>query len=54
MLCGICLLTTSRLSGGECLKDGAPNVTYKDVLNGFDPVWCVKGIIATRSNLVTI
>lgn len=32
--------------------DNALNVAYHDVLNEFDSVLCVKGLIAARSNLV--
>ena len=28
------------------------DVAYEDVLNKFDLIWCVKGLIVTRSNLV--
>ena len=28
------------------------DVAYKDVLKIFDNIWCVKGLIATHSNLV--
>ena len=30
----------------------APDVAYQDVLEEFDLVWCVKGLIVTWSNLV--
>jgi hypothetical protein len=32
--------------------DNAPNVAHHDALNEFDYVWCVKGLIATRSIMV--
>ena len=28
-----------------------PDIPYEDVLNKFDSVWSVKGLIVTRSNL---
>ena len=36
------------------LKDlqKAPDVTYQDILDEFNSVWCVKGFIVTCSNLV--
>jgi hypothetical protein len=30
----------------------APDVAYHDILNKFDLIWEVKGLIVTRSNLV--
>jgi len=30
----------------------APDVAYHDILNNFDLIWGVKGLIVTRSNLV--
>lgn len=31
-----------------------PNVAYDNVLNDFDLVWCLKGLIVTRTNLLVI
>jgi hypothetical protein len=48
------LLDYGRLQWQQTLQDlqKAPNVAYQDVLKEFDSVWCIKGLIVTRSNLV--
>lgn len=48
-------LTMVRSSGKGCWKTSETHgidVAYQDVLNQFDSMWCVKGLIVTHSNLV--
>jgi hypothetical protein len=48
------LLDYGRLEWQCTLQDLEKNldVAYDDVLREFDKVWCVKGLIVTRRNLV--
>jgi hypothetical protein len=43
-----------RIEWKRTLRDleKAPDVAYHDILNNFDLIWGVKGLIVTRSNLV--
>jgi hypothetical protein len=43
-----------RIEWKQMLRDleKAPDVAYHDILNKFDLIWGVKGLIVTRSNLV--
>ena len=47
------LLYYGRLRWQQTLHDleNALDVAYEVVLNEFDLVWCVKGLIVSRSNL---
>ena len=53
-LCETICLTMVDLSGKGLLWNWEKtlDVAYEDVLNKFDLIWCVKGLIVTRSNLV--
>ena len=55
MAFGVELLTWDygRLEWQQNLQnlEKTPNVAYENVLNKFDSVWCVEGLIIIRSNL---
>lgn len=48
------LVGVAYLSGNIPFKTWkkAPNIAYEDVLIYSHKIWCVQGLIATRSNLV--
>ena len=48
------LLDYGRLEWQQTLQDleKAPDITYLDVPKKLDSVWCVKGLIVTRSDLM--
>lgn len=47
------LVYYDKIGWQHTLKDlgKAPDVSYQDVLNELDSVWCVKGLVVTHSNL---